>query len=129
MTKFKLIARAVRREEKNFKHMFNIDDVIVTFANIKNQKVVKLSKEEIDACEEGQVKPKKSKDAFIKKYHHFQYAGEGVLLCQYIKGEGDSQRHEMKQISDGTAFVLRIRSYLIERSAISSTKRGGQRRR
>jgi hypothetical protein len=77
--------------------MFNIDDVIITFRNVKNKIVVKLSLEEIERCDEGKVKPKKAKNAFIKKYHHFQYAGEGVVLCRYIKGEGELIREEMKQ--------------------------------
>lgn len=77
--------------------MFTIDDVIVCMKNVQNTEERQLTEKTINECNEGKVKPKKSKDSFIKKYHHFQYPAAGFVDCQYIKGEGDLKRHEMKQ--------------------------------
>ena len=55
--------------------MFNIQSLVSSFVNIKNTEYYTLTAEEIDAADEPNVVA--DGDAFISKYHHFTYGGNG----------------------------------------------------
>lgn len=85
--------RKVRKAENDYKHMYNIDNIISEVKSLKNTEVIVLSYETIISCEEPPRKPVGG--GFIKKYHHFRYVSTNILLCQYIKGVGPEVRHEL----------------------------------
>ena len=90
------IFRQVREAEGNYNPMVTANDVIQAVgARLSHTTAVLLEAAQIDACDEENVRP--VGPAFIKKYHHFSYAGPGVLSCRYIKGAGAAVRHTMKQ--------------------------------
>ena len=91
-----IIFRQVREAEGNYNPMVTANDVIQAVgARLCHTTAVLLEAAQIDACDEENVRP--VGPAFIKKYHHFSYAGPGVLSCRYIKGVGTAVRHIMRQ--------------------------------
>jgi hypothetical protein len=77
-------------------------------ARLSHTITVLLEAAQIDACDEDNVQP--VGPAFIRKYHHFSYAGAGVLNCRYIKGVGPAVRHTMKQ---GGGMHIQFRSFVM----------------
>jgi hypothetical protein len=85
--------------------MVTATDVIQAVgARLSNTTTILLEAAQIDACDEDAVTP--VGPAFIKKYHHFSYAGPGVLTCRYIKGVDPAVRHTMKQGTGIVAFLF-----------------------
>jgi hypothetical protein len=93
---FSLTFSQVREAEGNYNAMVTAADVIRTVqGKICNMMLVEFDARQIDACDEDNVKPVGK--GFIKKFHHFSYAGVGVVNCRYIKGVGPYVRHTMVQ--------------------------------
>lgn len=62
---------------------------------LKNTTSIELTAAEVNNCDEDVVKPVGK--GFVRQFHHFKYAGPGVVLCQYVKGRGAYIRKEMTQ--------------------------------
>lgn len=62
---------------------------------LKNTNSIELSAKEVNDADEDIVKPVGK--GFVRQFHHFKYAGPGVVLCRYIKGQGPVVRKEMSQ--------------------------------
>ena len=76
--------------------MVTASDVIrAVNGKLSNTTTVLLEAAQIDDCDEDIVRPVGK--GFIRKYHHFSYAGAGVVLCRYIRGVGPAVRHTMAQ--------------------------------
>src|ERR1700744_6436572 len=75
-----LIRRQVRKAEKNWKHMYSIKNVLPCMSVLKNTTSIELSANEVNDADEDIVKPVGK--GFVRQFHHFKYAGEGVVLCQ-----------------------------------------------
>lgn len=85
----------IREAEGNYTPMVTAHDIMQAIqGKLVNQSSVLLNAEEIDACDEEPVKPVGK--GWIKKYHHFQYRGPGIVACSYIKG-GPQVIHKMVQ--------------------------------
>lgn len=87
----------MRKAEADFKHMVSVDDIIPCMKKIKNTTSIELKSQEIRDSDEDVVKAVGK--GFIKKYHHFKYERPGELKCQYVRGEGGHQVHNMKQLA------------------------------
>ena len=75
--------------------MYSIKNVLPCMSVLKNTTSIELSAKEVNDADEDIVKPVGK--GFVRQFHHFKYAGPGVVLCQYIKGKGVSVRKEMSQ--------------------------------
>jgi len=64
---------------------------------LKNTTSIELSAKEVNDNDEDIVKPVGK--GFVRQFHHFKYAGPGVVLCQYIKGRGNYVTKEMRQLN------------------------------
>ena len=82
---------------------------------LKNTNSIELSSKEVNDADEDIVKPVGK--GFVRQFHHFKYAGPGVVLCQYIKGKGPSVRREMSQ-SKGMHMRLMLYRCLLSRCAL-----------
>lgn len=89
-------SRAVREAESNFEHMKDVDSIIPCMKNLTNTTSYELTAEQIEECDEDIAKPKGK--GWVKQYHHFSYAKPGVINCQYVRGKGAYQTHQIVQI-------------------------------
>lgn len=88
--------RTVKEAEGNYHAMITAEDVVDSVVGkLSNMMTMILKAEQIDACDEDNVKS--IGKGFIRNYHHFSYRGAGILACRYIKGSGDYSIHRMKQ--------------------------------
>lgn len=77
--------------------MYSIKNVLPCMNVLKNTTSIELSANEVNDSDEDIVKPVGK--GFVRQFHHFKYAGEGVVLCQYIKGQGTYARKEMNRVN------------------------------
>ena len=64
---------------------------------LKNTTSIELSAKVVNDNDEDIVKPVGK--GFVRQFHHFKYAGPGVVLGQYIKGHGSYARKEMRRLN------------------------------
>lgn len=95
--------------EKDYVHMYSIQDIIPCLKNLKNTFTMELDHETINANDEGVVKP--IGECFIKKYFHFQYVDVGVVRCKYMKGDGEYTTHSMRRGKFRLSHRLQIAKY------------------
>ena len=77
--------------------MYSIKNVLPCMSVLKNTTSIELSAKEVNDNDEDIVKPVGK--GFVRQFHHFKYAGPGVVLCQYIKGRGNYVTKEMRQLN------------------------------